>query len=747
MISAFMYTFNTFITPDQLLSTLIHIFMYPYNLQPPEERPIDNEESKEYVNLVRSRIVQVLATWLQIHFYDFIENPELETKLSKFIQNHLENGDEKVAASGAKLLLEMIQNKLHQEKTRDACLEEEFSYDKWRKETLYVEIPEESKKENSEEEEEKQEEKREEKQEKLEEEQKENPEEKQEEKREEKQEKLEEEQKENPEENPEEKQEEKQEKQEEKQEEEQEEKQEEKQEQEDKEEEKQEKQEVPPERPRKNTPKLPRPNSLPPTRPPHPPTRRLYDTRTHSNPELAVKKPEESSDADGIFHFVSADLSNPRKITVITKSSSSKDLRAQESGFGSREKELSSNDLLSREKEFSNSGLRRSREKELVDSPKTESVMGKLARKNREKRASEMAKEGLWADTKTELLEFGASLTFSVASKREATEKMSRKRESQAKEGRGEEEREEEGEGEEEEGKETETETIDVTKEETENGLSEAVNVHSRKTSRSTPAEAPSPILPEYLSFGYFDLLDLDPVEVARQLTIKSFTCYRRILLKEFLCLGWTTSDAEQKSPNILKFTKLFNRHSDWTKTYCVMPQTPSGRATVISKFIKIATHCFALQNYSTAMGITVALNSTPVQRLKASWELVSEKDIDALVRLEVLLSPASSYKVLRARMKSAEPPAIPYLGILQSDLLFLDGGNPNFLGESNNLVNFEKKVKESRVLRLIQKYQSVPYKLIVVPGIQKYLKYIKVLQDDAIYSLSLEREKRKPKQ
>jgi hypothetical protein len=54
------------------------------------------------------------------------------------------------------------------------------------------------------------------------------------------------------------------------------------------------------------------------------------------------------------------------------------------------------------------------------------------------------------------------------------------------------------------------------------------------------------------------------------------------------------------------------------------------------------------------------------------------------------------------------EPPAIPYLGILQSDLLFLDAGNPNFLGDSGTLVNFEKHAKESRVLRWIQKYQSI---------------------------------------
>jgi hypothetical protein len=57
-------------------------------------------------------IIHVLATWLKVHFYDFLESPELETKLSEFIREHLSNNENKVAAAGAKLLMELIQNKV-----------------------------------------------------------------------------------------------------------------------------------------------------------------------------------------------------------------------------------------------------------------------------------------------------------------------------------------------------------------------------------------------------------------------------------------------------------------------------------------------------------------------------------------------------------------------------------------------------------------------------------------------------------
>lgn len=80
---------------------------------------------------------------------------------------------------------------------------------------------------------------------------------------------------------------------------------------------------------------------------------------------------------------------------------------------------------------------------------------------------------------------------------------------------------------------------------------------------------------------------------------------------------------------------------------------------------------------------------------------------------LEAMFSPAGSYRSFRDIMKYAEPPVVPYLGLFQSDLMFLDSGNPDFLGAQGNLVNFEKHVRESCVLRTIQKFQSVEYVLV----------------------------------
>lgn len=49
--------------------------------------------------------------WLKVHFYDFLENSELEHKLSEFIKNHL--SEEGVASAGSKLLMDLIKTKVN----------------------------------------------------------------------------------------------------------------------------------------------------------------------------------------------------------------------------------------------------------------------------------------------------------------------------------------------------------------------------------------------------------------------------------------------------------------------------------------------------------------------------------------------------------------------------------------------------------------------------------------------------------
>ena len=69
--------------------------------------------------------------------------------------------------------------------------------------------------------------------------------------------------------------------------------------------------------------------------------------------------------------------------------------------------------------------------------------------------------------------------------------------------------------------------------------------------------KAPVPILPK--SLKKISLADLDPLELARQITDIESNLYRAIQPKECLNQAWNKADLKYRSPNIIAFIHRFN--------------------------------------------------------------------------------------------------------------------------------------------------------------------------------------------
>jgi hypothetical protein len=54
-------------------------------------------------------------------------------------------------------------------------------------------------------------------------------------------------------------------------------------------------------------------------------------------------------------------------------------------------------------------------------------------------------------------------------------------------------------------------------------------------------------------------------------------------------------------------------------------------------------------------------------------------------------MSVDDNYAAYRKAIREAPAPAIPYLGINLTDLVFIEDGNRNYLDEQNTVVNFTK--------------------------------------------------------
>ncbi|KAJ3128233.1 hypothetical protein HK100_009303 [Physocladia obscura] len=169
--------------------------------------------------------------------------------------------------------------------------------------------------------------------------------------------------------------------------------------------------------------------------------------------------------------------------------------------------------------------------------------------------------------------------------------------------------------------------------------------------------------------------LDIDPIELARQLTLIESDLFVQIKPREFLDMAWMKDNKETKSPNITKMVHWSNHVVQWIVTEILaVKESHKLRALIFERVISLGHQLEKLNNFNGA--------------------LVSLKHMKMLEDLLRVASTEHNYKNLRARVHSANPPIIPFPGIYQSDLVFLSTCNKNTL--DGGLVNFHKFQKEA---------------------------------------------------
>ncbi|KAI8997908.1 ras guanine nucleotide exchange factor domain-containing protein [Gaertneriomyces semiglobifer] len=264
-------------------------------------------------------------------------------------------------------------------------------------------------------------------------------------------------------------------------------------------------------------------------------------------------------------------------------------------------------------------------------------------------------------------------------------------------------------------------------------------NASTRKLVQNN-RECPPPILPRNLNRIKF--LELDPLEVARQLTVMESGLYARIMPSEFLKQAWSETagdkDGKGKSVNVRAMIATSNQITGWVASSILMEKDLKKRSQIMKQFIYIADRCRNLNNFNTLMSIIAGLNSAPIHRLKRTWDQLSQRSMAILDALRQTMRREKNFSVYRETLHSANPPCVPFLGFYLTDLTFIEEGNPDMLngnGKSilaqrqsdssnpNGLINFSKRMKTAEVIREIQQYQNVGYLLQTVPELQHWLR------------------------
>ncbi len=208
-------------------------------------------------------------------------------------------------------------------------------------------------------------------------------------------------------------------------------------------------------------------------------------------------------------------------------------------------------------------------------------------------------------------------------------------------------------------------------------------------------------------------LVELNPQELARQLTLLDHDFYRKIEHRELV----RNNFMKKRSPHVAEFSAHFNHVASVVAASILT--APSDHAGALSFWLQV-----------------LQLSNSSVTRLKRAWS-----DVQLAPYFEECKQLMDkNFAALRHELESAARPVIPYLGFYQRDLVYLEEA-PTFKGTN---VNMGKLVSISNVIGNCLQYQTSMYAWFMSSEtISNMVLQHRILEEKEAHELSLKIEPR----
>ena len=208
---------------------------------------------------------------------------------------------------------------------------------------------------------------------------------------------------------------------------------------------------------------------------------------------------------------------------------------------------------------------------------------------------------------------------------------------------------------------------------------------------------------------GPKDLIDVNHVVIAEQITLLQFNLFKKIHPRECLKQAWKNKDRKHiDAPNITQYIDAFNRLTKWIQSSILVASDVKTRGKTIKKWVKVEEELYKLRNFQALCAVYCGLASSPIYRLKDAWSYVPKKHITQHEDIRVIMKSTGNWKNLRSLQLQTHPPMLPYFGMFAQDMIVIEETTNN--RSKDGSINWDALCRGQQAIDKHLIYQNSPY-------------------------------------
>nr|AAO25595.1 BUD5 [Nakaseomyces delphensis] len=223
-----------------------------------------------------------------------------------------------------------------------------------------------------------------------------------------------------------------------------------------------------------------------------------------------------------------------------------------------------------------------------------------------------------------------------------------------------------------------------------------------------------------------FNLIILNPLEIAKQLTLLESALYLKVKPFEIINYKPDKQGSTDATTNVKNITNFTNQLSQYVMNGILsMHINDITRTTILKAWLRIALSALYLRNFNSVASIMTALQNHSISRLTNVWHTLPKKDLLLFEYLSRIIHPNNNYKVYRQKLKKiidesiqgtivpikSPVPVVPFFNLFLQDITFIREGNSTFKDPDsfrpNKHINIDKFFKITKTITNIQYFQT----------------------------------------